>query len=218
MPDQTSVIINTLAKSTISEEESKQYLTGESVYEVEIQLLSSNPQPSTLSVQKSQSITAVSLSEPVKIDFENLQKLIDAHSAKPMSEDDVLKRFLNSTHVACNAFYYRTDTAEKDETKQKDKTTFLIEFAMAFTENESNKGGLISALTNCKEIANLFDVRGVSVSVVKGKKEDYKYLQTYAAQLVAAGKPPVLLPTPEKKTENKPAEDAQGGQKAETTK
>lgn len=204
MPNQMSVVINTLAKTGVDPKKD-QLLSAEGKCEsvVEIYLSSSNPRPTTLVIEKFTNGVNVYINEPVVMSFKNLQKLLKERASIDMEEHDVLKRFLNATSVSCNAFYYKKET-DKDK---KEKVTFLIEFALGFHEDETGKGGLISSLTGCPEIENLFDINGVSVSLIQCKPEDRDVLQKYAASLVASGKPPAIPPPPEKQIEDKTAED-----------
>ena len=218
MPDKMSVVINALAKPGV-DPAVNQYLTGSCVPEIEIYLLSSNPKPSILVYKKLTNGMSISINEPVIMDFKNLQKLIEDRTSIKISENKVLSRFLNATSVSCNAFYYQKETDPKEnDPKKKEKITFLIEFALEFQEDEKGKGGLISALTDCPEIANLFDVRGVSVSLVQCRAEDRNVLQTYAAQLLATGKTAAILPNPEKNTDEKITDNTQGSKQTEAAK
>ena len=170
-----------------------------SKFAVAIRLMS-NEQPSTLMLPNiGGGKTEAFLTKPIKISFEHLEKYLKTKEVELPKE---VKGVLKAGYVACEAFYYQKDGpmlmmfeggfgADEEEIKKKEAEIEKLRRENAEAKEikdkeddlRKQKGGLIGALSGDSELSELFDIKGISVRVVKCKKADFKVLQDYAKAL-----------------------------------
>jgi hypothetical protein len=139
----------------------------------------------------------VYITKPVTIKGEHLVAYLTSKNVS-LPESPNIKKFLNTTSISCDAFYFSkneralTDTektawleehkaeADKDTkvtTIKVDDGALLMMFELKFED------GLISALTDDKDLGQLFDITGASLRVLRCRDSSKKILEEYVALL-----------------------------------
>lgn len=135
----------------------------------------------------------VFLAKPITLEFVKIKNYLANKAADAKTQLDTLekkpelKRFLESTSVSINSFYYKGAAKAEDG-------IVLFQIALNFTKADADKdkddkktgstGGIIGALTGDKDLSELFDITGMSVRVLRCKgDENVKILQAYADSL-----------------------------------
>ena len=133
----------------------------------------------------------VYITKPVTLKGEHLANYL---TRKDVPMPDKVKNLLKTTSIACDAFYFskneRLLTAEektgwdtnhpgvtKPADDKIDEGALLMMFAVDFNE------GLMGALTGDKDLAQLFEISGASLRVLRCGPDSKKRLEEYVALL-----------------------------------
>ncbi|MCC6967625.1 MAG: hypothetical protein IT391_15245 [Nitrospira sp.] len=117
----------------------------------------------------------VYITKPIVLEGKNLKKFlvkkgiltkVKPNDPEDMTVNEPYGKLIEDAEVSCDAFYFTTQD-----------NPLLMMFQLKFEQ------GLIKSLVGDDDIAELFDVKGVSVRLLRCKKEDFHTLQAYAAQL-----------------------------------
>jgi hypothetical protein len=131
--------------------------------------------PNVLKVTKGGEGGEVFITKPMRLNGDNLQKFLINKGLLTKGEDDKVKepvgKFLEIAEIALEAFYFN-------------KTgPWLMQFSLNM---DADGKGIVGALTDDDDLAELFTVLGASVRVFKcNDDEQYKALQQYVDILSA---------------------------------